>query len=51
MGDSAKDIYFSEKLDERTFKYEFLLRIPLGITFQKSKNVQNLILSKFQDEF
>ena len=46
-----KTSIFSEEFDGRTFKYEFLLITPLGRTFQKSKNVKNLIFSKFQDEF
>ena len=39
---------FSEESDKRTFKYEFLLRTPLGRTFQRSKNVQNLIFQNFR---
>ena len=31
-----KTSIFSEEFDERTFKYEFLLRTPLGRTFRKS---------------
>eukprot|EP00493_Phyllostaurus_siculus_P012934 UN13123 len=38
---------FCEEFDERTFKYEFLLITSPERTVQNSKNIKNLIVSKF----